>query len=484
MSAVELISLGGFAFLLAWTFIGFFWLFRDFPPGVPLEVRDLTQLGVFASIPLGYGILHLLGKMPRFNLFSIPSMGAELVFSLLLPIMAFSMYRGMPMPLGAVATANVLAGMASAALLLSWLDVLSRLRTSSFGRFTSLAFVLAVLLFLFAVFMPSDVQPVFGIVYVLLTICLLAFATQNAEGNDAAAPLEAVADPWRFTKEIEPSFFVFGIVFGLNFVFVFNYGQEALLPAMLAMAPGALLMAVLYSLKREIGITVVQRILLIITVLSCIAMPFVELPWQIACASLVAAAWAAFRSVHYALVVQKCVVNHTSPLFRQAPSRLIIAPGGFALGWAIAAAITAVSGAHSDPFTTVRLVMALVLVITVMAFYPQGRHHLADGTAQEDRAVPENPVAVQMNESELLERRCAAIAKLYQLSPRESDILIYLARGRNAAWIQEELVISPHTVKSHIYNIYRKLDIHSQQKLMSFVEEYPVEGGADGALHS
>ena len=45
----------------------------------------------------------------------------------------------------------------------------------------------------------------------------------------------------------------------------------------------------------------------------------------------------------------------------------------------------------------------------------------------------------------------------------------------NAAYIQNKLTISPHTVKSHIYSIYRKLDIHSQQKLMDFVEDYPTE---------
>jgi len=67
------------------------------------------------------------------------------------------------------------------------------------------------------------------------------------------------------------------------------------------------------------------------------------------------------------------------------------------------------------------------------------------------------------------------VAKLYQLSPRETEIIALLAKGRNAAYIQEALVISPHTVKSHIYNIYRKLDIHSQQKLMDFVEDFPLE---------
>ena len=67
------------------------------------------------------------------------------------------------------------------------------------------------------------------------------------------------------------------------------------------------------------------------------------------------------------------------------------------------------------------------------------------------------------------------IALGFALMPRETDILKFLAKGRNAAYIQSKLTISPHTVKSHIYSIYRKLDIHSQQKLMDFVEEFPVE---------
>lgn len=36
-------------------------------------------------------------------------------------------------------------------------------------------------------------------------------------------------------------------------------------------------------------------------------------------------------------------------------------------------------------------------------------------------------------------------------------------------------------MKSHIYSIYRKLDIHSQQKLMDFVEDYPIDVNAASA---
>ena len=32
-----------------------------------------------------------------------------------------------------------------------------------------------------------------------------------------------------------------------------------------------------------------------------------------------------------------------------------------------------------------------------------------------------------------------------------------------------------HGAKSHIYNIYRNLDVHSQQQLIGMVEAYEVE---------
>ena len=66
--------------------------------------------------------------------------------------------------------------------------------------------------------------------------------------------------------------------------------------------------------------------------------------------------------------------------------------------------------------------------------------------------------------------QCEAIADRYLLSRRETEVMFLLAKGHNASFIQEELCISKSTAKTHINHIYRKLDIHTQQELLSMVE--------------
>ena len=49
-------------------------------------------------------------------------------------------------------------------------------------------------------------------------------------------------------------------------------------------------------------------------------------------------------------------------------------------------------------------------------------------------------------------------------------MLRLLARGRTSPVIQEKLVLSHNTVKTHVRHIYAKLGIHSQQELIDIVE--------------
>jgi DNA-binding NarL/FixJ family response regulator len=50
-----------------------------------------------------------------------------------------------------------------------------------------------------------------------------------------------------------------------------------------------------------------------------------------------------------------------------------------------------------------------------------------------------------------------------ELTPREQEVLSLLAKGYTNHEIAEALVIEVGTVKNHVHNIFRKLDIHERQ---------------------
>ena len=58
-----------------------------------------------------------------------------------------------------------------------------------------------------------------------------------------------------------------------------------------------------------------------------------------------------------------------------------------------------------------------------------------------------------------------------KLTPRETEVFALLAKGRNAEYIAGQLMVTPATIKSHIYHIYQKLGVNSQQRLMDLVDE-------------
>ena len=54
------------------------------------------------------------------------------------------------------------------------------------------------------------------------------------------------------------------------------------------------------------------------------------------------------------------------------------------------------------------------------------------------------------------------------------EIFGYLAKGRDAKFLENHLCISYSTAKSHIYSIYIKLDIHSRQEIIDLIESIEI----------
>ena len=70
----------------------------------------------------------------------------------------------------------------------------------------------------------------------------------------------------------------------------------------------------------------------------------------------------------------------------------------------------------------------------------------------------------------------ALFAKQYKLTPREMEIFRYLMEGADNAKKKKKAVISQSTTKTHIYNIFRKVDIKRRSqaagKFLEFCREY------------
>ncbi|MEI3376972.1 MAG: helix-turn-helix transcriptional regulator [Coriobacteriales bacterium] len=131
---------------------------------------------------------------------------------------------------------------------------------------------------------------------------------------------------------------------------------------------------------------------------------------------------------------------------------------GHGIGWLIQE-----SGLLAQNPTIV--IIACIAVITIVTVYGLSSERVWVASGFRDEAELESEP-----KGGRWQKACEVVASSHGLTPREAEVLVLLSRGRNAAYIEEELVVSSNTVKSHMLNIYRKLGVHSQQELISLVE--------------
>lgn len=74
---------------------------------------------------------------------------------------------------------------------------------------------------------------------------------------------------------------------------------------------------------------------------------------------------------------------------------------------------------------------------------------------------------LQPSRADVIER----LADEYHLTRREREVFAHLSEGRSAPYIAELHQVSENTVRSHIKHIYTKLDVHSRQELLTFVQD-------------
>ena len=151
--------------------------------------------------------------------------------------------------------------------------------------------------------------------------------------------------------------------------------------------------------------------------------------------------------------------------------------GAFTVGIALSAAASHLFGEYPLFPYFVTCTAALGCCITVLVLFIDSDNIWGE-RKEKHRQVEEKSDGDESDASEGPGRwklACNDICCRYDLSPRERDVFMLIAKGRNAEYVQNALYISGHTAKTHISNIYKKLDIHSVQELLDLVEAEKAE---------
>jgi DNA-binding CsgD family transcriptional regulator len=108
---------------------------------------------------------------------------------------------------------------------------------------------------------------------------------------------------------------------------------------------------------------------------------------------------------------------------------------------------------------TLGVCMLLVLYVLMMTATVQGRKAHKQSGAPAD-GLTQNP-SIGLS--------CQRLSEKHQLTPRESEVLLLLADGRDTPYIATQLFLSKNTVRTHVKNLYAKVDVHNKQQLLDLL---------------
>ena len=176
--------------------------------------------------------------------------------------------------------------------------------------------------------------------------------------------------------------------------------------------------------------------------------------------SFVIVAWFLFRSLSQGLLLRQTLERSVSATSIFAVTQISTSIG-IPIGWAIAM-LMSYFGDDGNAINLCSAIISIVMLVLALFRFPLEQPQQHDFVQEAEENSPSRNFTVEV----------LIVAEHYHLSPRESEILCYLARGYSAKHIAETLTLSEHTVKTHTYRIYQKMNVHTKQELVTLVESF------------
>lgn len=283
----------------------------------------------------------------------------------------------------------------------------------------------------------------------------------------AFVPLDESRKKTRFAPLFKVVCMAYGIVFGVGIGATTQFGESDLLLGAIALVlvagAGAawLVLRTMPDLARRMSSL---RLLFPVLIVALIPMSFLQGPAAASCNMLLLGCYVFFEALGIELALDIAGTRNASRLHLVGSTQACLYVG-LLLGHAIGLAVTS-SGVMDYPMLSMAALALVVLLAVIITFAPLSP--LADTASKHSEPAGAEE---QDASNDTWQAHCERVAKDAGLSARETEVFMLLAKGRGIEHIQNKLCISGHTVKTHVYNIYRKMDINSREELLDAVEQ-------------
>ena len=460
----------GFGCMIGWDVIGLF------SPVLPLlAFTDLSGALLLRSVDIAaIAVSYIVYRKFAAQIFAARTQMSIVAGALSLPAAVLAAaHLAIDIPFALDIIAWVMFGAGNSLMCVLWCSYLSMIPPKGTGFTVGWGAALGTVLFCIATcVVPTILSLTLSALLVVATVALLnlLFAQTPRERIDELS--RACTPPAPLTLPAALSLATHGIVYGFITFRICSISFEAAVIVGGSGLIGSLCVVAIarFSKKFDFDNSLAQRVTQPIIVLGLLLMPMLDAPGMIVCGCIINNALAFMNIITWNSVCTENAEFHLQPIARFS-GRQIPLWAGFLLGALLMLIVGPVITISETSSIYVTIVLASLVVI---AFAVYGAD---DSEAKEQlealMTVPEeSPIDEEAHDSLTFRETCDEVGDRYGLSPREKDVFYLLAKGRNAKYIQEELCISTSTVKTHIYRIYRKMGINSQQLLIDSVEDW------------
>lgn len=468
----------GFGFYWAWLFLACVTpsLFSggQYVLGLPLETAELVARLVFILMIILMARKFFPARLERMLLgvTLVSSVVASILFVLGDSHLALLMILFM--------------GIADASMFMLWLCFFGNDRVGQTAIFLSASYAVGAIITLIVRTMPLHL--LHGCILALPVLSCATFWLSSRGVEHAAdepradelskAPSPSLAFP--FIKRICIAIGLYALSFALVTSTLFANGISTFFTGPAIEAPCCLLLGIIlaflfWKTKNAQSVYRGYRMVPILAALGAIAFLVAfnnDIVTILACA-LIALGYLTFEILALNDICNAVKLNSLSPIKTFGIMRIAITVG-MLIGWLLGIASPYLSEIIS-PFSFITfLIVPTVIVASTLIFTEKEVFSVRVATcerAENEKADAEFSTA---DSKQAILQEAAAIegeavvtfGAKWHLSKREMEILPLLLQGKTAVYISEQLCVAPGTIKTHVYNIYRKLDIHSKMELL------------------